>query len=127
RRPCGADGSGRSGGWASGGRRMTSKRVQALILAAAVAGGYTGAAAYSAWALPSVAVATDFGPRDGLTRYVLTASSGNAAGLLAELTATDGVVSAQRLSDGRALVATDGLPPQNLEVLPGVADAEFST
>ena len=52
---------------------MTSKRVQALVLAAAVAGGYAGAAAYSAWALPSVAVATDFGPGDGLTRYVLTA------------------------------------------------------
>ena len=106
---------------------MTSKRVQALILVAAVAGGYAGAAAYSAWALPSVAVATDFGPGDGLTRYVLTASSGDASGLLAALTATDGVVSAQRLSDGRALVATKGLTPQNLEVLPGIAHAEFST
>ncbi len=52
---------------------MKSKRVQALILAAAVAAGYAGAAAYSAWALPSVPVATDFGPGDGLTRYVLTA------------------------------------------------------
>src|SRR3954464_8034299 len=112
---------------ASGGRWVTSKRVQALVLAAAVAGGYAGAAAYSAWALPSVAVATDFGPGDGLTRYVLTASPGDASGLLAELTATDGVVSAQRLTDGRALVATTGLTPQNLEVLPGVADAEFST
>jgi len=53
---------------------MTSKRVQALVLTAAVAAGYAGAAAYSAWALPSVAVASDFGPGDGLTRYVLTAS-----------------------------------------------------
>src|SRR4051795_11167150 len=91
----------RGRGGASGGGWMTRKRVQALFLAAAVAGGYAGAAAYSAWALPSVAVATDFGPGDGLTRYVLTASSGDASGLLAELTATDGVVSAQRLTDGR--------------------------
>ena len=29
---------------------MKSKRVQALVLAAAVAAGYAGAAAYSAWA-----------------------------------------------------------------------------
>ena len=36
------------------------------------------------------------------------------------------MVSAQRLSDGHALVATDGLPPQALEALPGVADAAFS-
>ena len=105
---------------------MTSKRVQALILAAAVAGGYAGAAAYSAWAQPSVAIASDFGPGDGLTRYVLTAASGDAAALLPALTATDGVVNAQRLSDGHALVATEGLPPQALEALPGVADAEFS-
>ena len=105
---------------------MTSKRVQALILAAAVAGGYAGAAAYSAWAQPSVAIASDFGPGDGLTRYVLTAASGDAAALLPALTATDGVVNAQRLSDGHALIATEGLPPQALEALPGVADAEFS-
>ena len=61
---------------------MKSKRIQALILAAAVAAGYAGAAAYSAWALPSVAIASDFGPDDGLTRYVLTAASGDASGLL---------------------------------------------
>jgi serine protease len=105
---------------------MKSKRVQALILAAAVAAGYAGAAAYSAWALPSVQIAGDFGPDDGLTRYVLTAASGDATALLAGLEATDGVVSAQRLSDGRALVATKGMAPQHLESLPGVADAEFS-
>src|SRR5215212_8480464 len=123
---CTAVGSGRSGGHASGGRRMKSKRIQALILTAAVAAGYAGAAAYSAWALPSVAIATDFGPDDGLTRYVLTAASGDASDLLAALEATDGVVNAQRLNDGHALVATKGLPPQALEAVPGVADAEFS-
>ena len=73
-----------------GGRRMKSKRVQALILAAAVAAGYAGAAAYSAWALPSVPVVSDFGPGDGLTRYVLTASTGDAAGLLPALESTAG-------------------------------------
>jgi serine protease len=105
---------------------MRSKRLQALVLTAAVAGGYAGAAVYSAWAMPSVPVAADFGPDDGLTRYVLTAASGDAAGLLAGLSATAGVVSAQRLGDGLALVATTGLTPQLLESLPGVADAEFS-
>ena len=45
---------------------MKSKRVQALILAAAVTGGYAGAAVYSAWAQPSVEIASDFGPGDGL-------------------------------------------------------------
>ena len=79
-----------------------------------MAAGYAGATAYSAWALPSVPVATDFGPGDGLTRYVLTAASGDATCLLAGLEATDGVVSAQRLSDGRALVATKGMAPQHV-------------
>jgi serine protease len=107
---------------------MTSKRLQALVLATAVVAGYAGAAAFSAWGLPAVPIATDFGPDDGLTRYVLTATSGAASDdLLAELERTDGVVNAQRLSDGRAFVATKGLAPQHLEALPGIADAEFST
>ncbi|MCW2742315.1 MAG: peptidase and in kexin sedolisin, partial [Blastococcus sp.] len=107
---------------------MQSKRVQGLVLTAAVVGGYVGAAAYSAWGTPSVAVADGYGPGDGLTRYVLTAASGDASPeLLAGLEAVDGVVSAQRLSDGRALVATQGLPPQHLEAVPGIADADFST
>jgi len=105
---------------------MKSKRLQALVMATAVIAGYLGAAAYAAWGLPPVAVATDFGPDDGLTRYVLTASSGDAADLIAALETVDGVVSAQRLSDGKALVATDGLAPQHLEALLGVADADFS-
>src|SRR5215208_886186 len=113
---------------ASGGLGMTSKRLQALVLATAVVAGYAGAAAFSAWGLPAVPIATDFGPDDGLTRYVLTATSGAASDdLLAELERTDGVVNAQRLSDGRAFVATKGLAPQHLEALPGIADAEFST
>ncbi|MET0763585.1 MAG: S8 family serine peptidase [Blastococcus sp.] len=107
---------------------MKSKRVQALVLATAVVAGYAGAAAFSAWAQPAVPIATDFGPDDGLTRYVLTATSGTASDdLLAELERTEGVVNAQRLRDGRALVATESLAPQHLEALPGVADAEFST
>src|SRR3954452_22532949 len=95
--------SGPSGGPASGGQRMKSKRVQAVVLAAAVAVGYAGAAVYSAWGMPSVAVADGYGPGDGLTRFVLTADSGDASpDLLSALRSVDGVVSAQRLSDGRA-------------------------
>jgi serine protease len=107
---------------------MKSKRVQALVLAAAVVAGYAGASVYSAWGSPAVAVADGYGAGDGLTRLVLTADSGDASpDLLAALETVDGVVSAQRLSDGRALVATHGLAPQHLEAVPGVADAEFST
>src|SRR3712207_5812558 len=43
------------------------------------------------------------------------------------MSTASGVVNAQDLGDGHALVATEGLPPQHLEALPGVADAEFST
>jgi subtilisin family serine protease len=107
---------------------MKSMRVQALVLTTAVVAGYAGAAAFSAWSQPAVPIATGFGPDDGLTRYVLTATSGTASeDLLAELERTDGVVNAQRLNDGRALVATKGLAPQHLEALPGIADAAFST
>jgi hypothetical protein len=85
---------------------MTSKRLLALILGTAVVAGCAGAATFSAWGQPAVPLATGFGPDDRLTRYVLTATSGTASDdLLAELERTDGVVNAQRLSDGRAFVA----------------------
>ena len=91
---------------------MESTRVQAFVLATAMVAGYAGAATFPAWGLPAVPVATGVGPDDGLTRYVVTAASGNASDdLLAALEATDGVVTAQRLSDGKALVATEGLAP----------------
>ncbi|TFV76719.1 hypothetical protein E4P39_07360 [Blastococcus sp. CT_GayMR19] len=107
---------------------MKSMRAQAAVLVTAVVAGYAGAAAFSAWGQPAVPIATGFGPDDGLTRYVLTATSGTASDeLLAALENLDGVVHAQRLSDGRAMVATEGLAPQHLEALPGVADADFST
>ncbi|MDP9458845.1 MAG: S8 family serine peptidase [Actinomycetota bacterium] len=107
---------------------MKSKGLQALVLVTAAVAGYAGTAAVSAWAQPAVPIATGFGPDDGLTRYVLTPTAGTASeALLADLEAVDGVVNAQRLSDGRALVATDGLPPQALEALSGIADAAFST
>ena len=47
---------------------MTSKRVQAVVLASALAAGYTGAAGFSAWSAPAVQIAEGFGPGDGLTR-----------------------------------------------------------
>src|SRR5687768_17555248 len=106
---------------------MRTKRGQAVVLAMAAVAGYSGAATYAAWAEPGIAIATDFGPDDGLTRYVLTADSGDATSdLLAALEATDGVVNAQRLFNGRALVATESLVPHQLEAVPGVADAEPS-
>ena len=37
---------------------MRSKRVQAVVLATAIVAGYAGAAAFSAWGLPAVPVAT---------------------------------------------------------------------
>src|SRR5215203_547626 len=46
----GAGATGRSGGQASGGRPMKSKRVQAMVLATAAVAGYGGAAAFSALA-----------------------------------------------------------------------------
>ncbi len=109
---------------------MKSKRLQALVLAAALAFGYAGAATYSAWAGPSVpppAVATDFGPGDGLTRYVVTASSGSdQAAVLSGLEAVDGVAHAQPLDDSRAIVAADGVEAAELASVPGVAEVELS-
>ncbi|MEX5720681.1 S8 family serine peptidase [Geodermatophilus maliterrae] len=102
------------------------RRTQAGVLVTAVVAGYAGAAAYTALAAPAVAEAEGFGPGDGLTRYVVTATSGNAAGLLDPLGALDGVASAQRLSDGRALVATDRLDRGDLAALDGVASVEVS-
>jgi serine protease len=106
---------------------MKSKRVQAMVLATAAIAGYAGAAAYSALAAPVLPIITDWGPGDGLTRYVLTASAGaTSPELLAGLEDVDGVVSAQSLSDGRALVATDGLVAQDLATVPGVSGVEIS-
>ena len=106
---------------------MKITRVQAVVLASALVAGYTGAAVVSAWSAPAIQVAEGFGPGDGLTRYVVRAAAGPATDqLLTELGAVDGVVSAQLLHGGAALVATDGLAPHHLEAVPGVADAEFS-
>ncbi|TFV67289.1 UNVERIFIED_ORG: hypothetical protein E4P37_03820 [Bacillus sp. AZ43] len=106
---------------------MKSKRIQALVLATAAVAGYAGAAAFTASAEPAVPVVSDWGPGDGLTRYVLTSVHGAASPeQLAGLEEVDGVVSAQALTDGRALVATDGLLPRDLRAVPGVADVEVS-
>ncbi|MGY2129688.1 S8 family serine peptidase [Blastococcus sp. SYSU DS0617] len=108
---------------------MKSKRIQALVLVSALAFGYAGAAAYSAWAAPAVPplpVATGFGPGDGLTRYVVTASGSDQAALLAELEAVEGVAHAQPLDDARALVAVDDVPTDALASVPGVAGVELS-
>jgi serine protease len=106
---------------------MKSTRIQALVLVAALAVGYGGAAVYTALAAPPLPLEeiTDWGDGDGLTRYVVTASSGSAADVLPGLQAVAGVAHAQDLGDGRALVATDGLAPQDLSGVPGVGGVEF--
>src|SRR3954471_15792033 len=101
---------------------MFGTRGKAVVLVAAAVAGYAGAAAFSALALPSVEMASDYGPGDGLTRYVLTAS----AQALDGLSGLPGVVNSQRLSDGRTLVATDGLTPADLQRAPGVPAVEGS-
>ncbi len=101
--------------------------VLAVVLVSASVAGYAGAAAYSALALAAVPVVSDFGPGDGLTRYVVTADEGLApADLVRAVALADGVVNAQPVGTDRALVATAGLAPHHVEALPGVADAEYS-
>ena len=98
-----------------------------VVLVTASVAGYAGAAAFSALALPAVEVVSDFGPGDGLTRYVLTADDGvPPAELVRTVALADGVVNAQPVGADRALVATKGLAPHHLEALAGVADAEHS-
>ena len=106
---------------------MSLVRTRVVAVVAVALTGFGGAAAVDALARPAVAVADGFGPGDGLTRYVLTASAGPATPeFLAALDAVEGVDSAQRLDDGSALVATTGMPPQRLRSLPGVATVDFS-
>ncbi|SNS87035.1 Serine protease, subtilisin family [Geodermatophilus pulveris] len=98
-----------------------------VVLVGSVVAGYVGAAAISALAAPDVREATEFGPGDGLTRFVLTPAPGVVpADLARAVGGADGVVTAQVVGGQRVLAATDGLAPQQLEALPGVADAEFS-
>jgi len=62
---------------------MTTKRVQAPVLATAAVAGYAGAAALTASAAPALPLISDWGPGDGLTRSVLTAASGAAGSVVA--------------------------------------------
>ncbi|PZA21531.1 hypothetical protein DMO24_09715, partial [Modestobacter versicolor] len=101
--------------------------MRAVAVVAAALTGFGGAAAVDALADPALAVADGYGTGDGLTRYVVTAASGDATPeLLASLAELDGVASAQRLFDGTALVATAGVPAQRLRTAPGVAAVEPS-
>src|ERR687889_1203189 len=117
-----------SGGSVSQSRGAPLRRgALAVVLVTASVAGYAGAAAYSALASPVVPVASDFGPGDGLTRSVPPAGAGvSPADLVRAITPADGVVNAQPVGADRALVATEGLAPHDLEALPGVADAESS-
>lgn len=107
--------------------RTSSRQVRAVAVVAAALTGFGGAAAVDAMARPQLAVADDFGAGDGLTRYVVTAAAGDASPeLLAALAGQDGVDSAQLLFDGSALVAADGVTPQQLRAVAGVSTVEFS-
>ncbi|WP_299952878.1 S8 family serine peptidase [uncultured Modestobacter sp.] len=107
--------------------RTSSRQVRAVAVVAAALTGFGGAAAVDAMAQPDVAVADGFGAGDGLTRYVVSATSGDASPeLLATLAGQDGVDSAQRLFDGSALVAADGVTPQQLRAVAGVSGVELS-
>ncbi len=104
-----------------------SRRTQAVVLVTAAATGFAGAATVVALAAPPVAEAEDWGPGDGLDRYVVTADGGDAGALLGTLAALDGVANAQVLSDGRALVATGRLTADDLAAVDGVTAVEVST
>ena len=115
-------------GHAKDGERGRRRRLRAIAVVAAALTGFGSAAAVDALAEPPLEIADGFGPGDGLTRYVVAASSGDATPeLLAALAAHEGVASAQRLHDGTALVATDGVSPQELRSVAGVAEVGFST
>jgi serine protease len=106
---------------------MTSKRVLGLTLASAAVAGYAGAAVWSAAAALPIEPAAGYGPGDGLTRYALSAQPGAGGdALLATLEAVRGVASAQWVGEDRAVVATDGVTPDRLRAVPGVADVEIS-
>ncbi|MGY1689780.1 S8 family serine peptidase [Geodermatophilus sp. SYSU D01105] len=88
--------------------------------------GFGGAAVIDTVALAApleIADAADYGPAgDGLTRLVVTVPGGVTDEQLAALAQPAPVDSAQRLFDGSALVAGDGLTPDDVRaVLPGAA------
>src|SRR3954471_13817041 len=95
-----------SGGSVSPSRGAPLRRsALAVVLVTASVAGYAGAAAYSALASPAVPLVSDFGPGDGLTRYVLTADAGlTPADLVRAITGAEGVVNAQPVGTDRALV-----------------------
>ncbi|MCZ2838168.1 S8 family serine peptidase [Modestobacter sp. VKM Ac-2985] len=111
------------------GSRLPAHRrgVRVVAVVAAALTGFGGAAAVDALVGPPLPVAEGFGPGDGLTRYVVTAAAGDATPeFLAGLDQQDGVDSAQRLSDGTALVAVDRTALPRLRSLPGIAAVEVS-
>src|SRR3954451_4284913 len=105
-------------------QRRWGARTRAVAVVAAAATGFSGAAVVDAFASDHhITVAADWGaPGDGLTRLVVTPADGGVTDAqLAQLAGTPGGVSAQRVFDGSALVAPQGLEPQDLTaVLPGV-------
>ncbi|GHE08697.1 S8 family serine peptidase [Klenkia taihuensis] len=102
------------------------RRLVAVGMAATVVVGFAAAAVADTLRLPDVpvAVADDYGPGDGLSRWVL--GTADPAALVTAATATPGVVNAQPLFDGGVLVATDTAGPSVLAAIPGVTSVEPS-
>jgi hypothetical protein len=82
------------------------QRSQALLLAVAAVGAYTGAAAVNGL-LPGASSATSFGPGDGLSRYLIKGDGGPAPAALVHLGAVPSAV---------------GVPASSVPVVGGVTD-----
>ncbi|MGY2079862.1 S8 family serine peptidase [Modestobacter sp. SYSU DS0657] len=108
-------------------RRRTGQRL--LAAAAAAVLGFGGAAAidHLALAAPALTEADGWGPGDGLTRFVLTGEDGPVSQVtLDAVAAVEGVVNVQSFHDGSGFVATEGLAPEVLAAVPGIASVELS-
>ncbi|SFL14224.1 S8 family serine peptidase [Geodermatophilus ruber] len=106
---------GAAAGTGTGGKatRGVPRRTRAVAAVAAIAVGFGGAAVIDTLLLPAPAIAEagDYGPGDGLTRLVVSVPGGADDTAVVTLSALPGVESAQRLHDGSALVAGDGITP----------------
>ncbi|SDF94556.1 S8 family serine peptidase [Klenkia brasiliensis] len=100
------------------------RRLVAVGMAATVVVGFAAAAVADTLRLPDVAVADDWGPGDGLSRWVL--GTADPAALVVAASAAPGVVNAQPLFDGTVLVATRSADPSALSSIPGVVSVDPS-
>ena len=108
---------------------MKSKRVQAIVLATAAVGRLRGRRrVHRAGRRRPCRVITDWGPGDGLTRYVAHGRRRRRRRRRCSPTSSDvdGIVSAQRCPTAAPSSPPTTSPPQDLRALPGVAAVELS-